>query len=99
VNLDLDDIAEMNIHSLGIDTRTEAGRKELMQLAFVEDALSEEDAIESMHYPHGRPSKWNYFHNKWFSMDLTKTGGSPSYLMTITWVLTVPFIWVYHKTK
>ena len=99
MNLDLDDIAEMNMHSLGIDTRTEAGRKELMQLAFVEDALSEEDAIESMYYPHGRPSKWNDFHHKWFSMDLTKTGGSPSYLMTITWVLTAPFMWVYYKTK
>ena len=99
MNLDLDDIAEMNIHSLGIDTRTEAGRKELMQLAFVEDALSEEDAIESMYYPHGRPSKWDLFYDKWFSMDLTKTGGSPSYFMMLTWVLSAPFVWVYNKRK
>jgi hypothetical protein len=97
VNLDLDDIAEINMHSLGIDTRTEAGRKELMQLAFVEDALSEEDAIESMYYLHGRPSKWDFFYDKWFSMDLTKTGGSPSHLMVLTWILTTPFIWIYRK--
>lgn len=96
MNLDLDDIAEMNMHSLGIDTKTEAGRKELMQLAFVEDALSEEDAIESMYYPHGRPNKWDLFYDKWFSMDLNK---SPSYLILLTLVLTGSFVWIYHKAK
>ena len=97
MNIDLDEIAELNEKLFGIDTRTEARKQEIRELAFVEDAISEEDAIESMYYPYGRPSKWNNFHNKWFSMDLTKTGGSPSYLMVLTWILTAPFIWVYHK--
>jgi len=97
MNLDLDDIAELNEKLLGIDTRTEAGKQEIRELAFVEDAISEEDAIESMYYPYGRPSKWNIFHNKWFSMDLTKTGGSPSHLMVLTCILTAPFIWIYRK--
>jgi len=99
MNLDLDDTSEMNIQSLGIDPRTKAGQKELMQFAFVEDALSEEDAMESMLYPYGSPSKWETFYNKWFAIDLTKTGGSPSYLMALTWVLTGPFVWAYHNVK
>ena len=86
MNLDLDDIADMNIQSLGIDTRTEAGKKEIRELAFVEDALSEDDAIESMFYPYGRPSKWDLIYNKWFSMDLTNTGGFPSYLMILSFL-------------
>jgi hypothetical protein len=97
MNLSFDDISNMNIAALGIDTTTKAGQKELMQFAFVEDALSEEDAIESMLYPHGRPSKWETFYNKWFAIDLTKTGGSPSYLMILTWIILAPFIWISHK--
>lgn len=62
-------------------------------------AISEEDAIESMYYPYGRPSKWDLFYDKWFSMDLNKTGGSPSYLMVLTWVLTTPFIWISQRAK
>jgi len=99
VNLDLDEIAELNEKLLGIDISTEAGKQEIRELAFIEDALSEEDAIESMYYPYGRASKWNNFYNKWFSMDLTKTGGFPSHLMMLTWVLTGPFVWAYHKVK
>ena len=99
MNLSLDDISDLNIDTLGIDPHTEAGQKELMQYAFIEDALSEEDAIESMYYPYGRSNKWDNIYNKWFAMDLTKTGGSPSHLMMLTWVLTGPFIWAYHKVK
>lgn len=65
-------------------------------MAFVEDAISEEDAIESMLYPYGRPSKWDHFYNKWFSMDLNK---SPSYLMMLTLIVSAPFIWGYNKVK
>lgn len=96
MNLDLDDIAEMNIQTLGIETRTEAGKEEIRKMAFVEDAISEEDAIESMLYPYGRPSKWELFYEKWFSMDLNK---SPSYLMILTLIVSAPFIWSYNKVK
>jgi len=99
MNLDFNDIAELNDKLLGIDTSTEAGREEIRELAFVEDALSEEDAIESMYYPYGRASKWDDFYNKWFSMDITETGGFPSYFMMLTWVLSAPFVWVYNKRK
>lgn len=94
MNLDLDDIAEMNIQILGIDTRTEAGREEIRRMAFVEDAISEEDVIESMFYPYGRPSKWELFDDKWFTMNLNK---SPSHLMMLTLILSAPFIWGYNK--
>ena len=96
MNLDLDDIAAMNIQSLGIDTRTEADKKEIRELTFVEDALVEEDVIESMLYPYGRPSKLDLFCDKWFAIDLTKTGGYPSYPMILTWILTAP---LYYKIK
>ena len=99
MNLDLDEIAGLNEKLLGIDTRTEAGKQEMRELAFVEDAISEDDAIESMYYPYGRPSKWDLFYDKWFALDLTKTGGSPSYFMMLTWVLSAPFVWVYNKRK
>lgn len=96
MNLDLDDIAEMNIQTLGIDTRTEAGREEIRKMAFAEDAISEEDAIESMLYPYGRPSKWELFYDKWFAMDLNK---SPSYLMMLTMIVSAPFVWGYRKIR
>ena len=99
MNLDLDDIVELNEKLLGIDTSTEAGKQELRELAFVEDAISEEDAIESMYYPNGKPSKWNLFYDKWFSIDLTRTEGSPSRLMMLTWILSVPFVVVYKNIQ
>lgn len=94
MNLDLDDIAEMNIQTLGIDTRTETGKEEIRRMAFVEDAISEEDAIESMLYPYGRPSKWELFYEKWFTMDLNK---SPSYLMMLILIVSSPFIYLKNK--
>jgi len=100
MNLSLDDISDMHIKDLGFDPfrLTKADRKELMQYAFVEDALSEEDAIESQLYPYGRPSKWNEFYNKWLALDLTRTGGFPSVLLGTLFVLTAPFtlskIWI-----
>lgn len=96
MNLDLDDIAEMNIQTLGIDTRIEAGREEIRRMAFVEDAISDEDAIESMLYPYGSPSKWELFYDKWFTMNLNK---SSSYLMILTLCVSDPFIWAYNKVK
>lgn len=36
MNIDLDDIAEMNIQTLGIDTRTEAGREEIKKMPNLE---------------------------------------------------------------
>ena len=99
MNLDLDDIAELNEELLGIDTRTEAGKQEMRELAFVEDAISEDDTIESMYYPYGGPSKWDLFYDKWFTLDLTKNGGFPSYLMILAWVLSAPFVWLYHKIQ
>lgn len=36
MNLDLDDIIELNEKLLGIDTRTEAGKQEMRELAFDE---------------------------------------------------------------
>ena len=99
MNLDLNEIAELNEKLLGIDTRAESGKQEIRELAFVEDALSEEDAIESMYYPYGKPNKWDLIYEKWFNMDLTRSSGFPSYLMMLTWVLTAPFIWLYHKSK
>ena len=99
MNLDLDEIAGLNEKLLGIDTRTEAGKQEMRELAFVEDAISEDDAIESMYYPYGRPSKWDLFYDKWFALDLTEIGGSPSYLIILTWVLSAPFVWLYHKIR
>jgi len=96
MNLSLDDISNMNIAALGIDLDTKQGQKELLQYSFVEDALSYEDAIESMHYPYGRPSKWGLFYDKWFTMNLNKF---PSYLMILTLCVSAPFIWGYNKVK
>lgn len=68
--------------------------------AFVEDALSEEDAIIATWYPHGEnyPTKWDSVYNKWFALDLTRTGGYPSVLLMTLLVLTAPFtlskIWI-----
>ncbi len=90
MNLSLDDISDMNIAALG------DGQKELMQYAFIEDALSYEDAIESMLYPDGRPSKWSLFYDKWLAFDFNK---EPSYLMIATLIISIPFLWLYHKTK
>ena len=93
MNLSLDDISDMHIKDLGFNPfhLTEADRKELMQYAFVEDALSDEDAIESQLYPYGRLSKWNEFYNKWLALDLTRTGGSPSVLLGTLLVFASPF--------
>jgi len=72
--------------------------------AFSEDALSEKDAIHAAYHPYGDPygenypTKWDNFYNKWLALDLTRTGGSPSVLLTTLFVLTAPFtlskIWV-----
>ena len=72
--------------------------------AFVEDALSEQDAISSAWYPCGDPYEENYptkrdnFYNKWLSLDLSRTGGYPSVLLMTFFVLTAPFtlskIWI-----
>jgi hypothetical protein len=72
--------------------------------AFSEDALSEKDAINAAYHPYGDPygenypTKWDNFYNKWLALDLTRTGGSPSVLLTTLLVLTAPFtlskIWV-----
>jgi len=72
--------------------------------AFVEDALSEKDAISAAWHPYGDPygenypTKWDNFYNKWLALDLTRTGGSPSVLLTTLLVLTAPFtlskIWI-----
>lgn len=74
----------------------QAGKEEIRRMAFVEDAISEEDAIESMLYPYGRPSKWKLFYDTWFVMDLNK---SPSYLMMLTLIVSTPFVWSYNKVK
>lgn len=73
--------------------------------AFVEDALSEKDAITAaLHlyddfYEENYPIKWDNFYNKWLSLDLSRTGGYPSVLLTILFVLTTPFtlskIWIF----
>ena len=72
--------------------------------AFVEDALSEKDAITAaLHsyedfYEESYPIKWDNFYNKWLSLDLSRTGGYLSVLLTTLFVLTAPFtlskIWI-----
>ena len=55
--------------------------------AFAEDALNEQDAISATYNPYGDsygenyPTKWDNFHNKWLALDLSKTGGYPSYYL------------------
>jgi hypothetical protein len=77
--------------------------------AFVEDALSEQDAISAAWYPYGDPygenypTKWDNFYNKWLALDLSRTGGYPSVLLMSLLVLTAPFmlskIWVINPIK
>ena len=72
--------------------------------AFVEDALSEEDAITAALHPYGNPygenypTKWDNFYNKWLALDLSRAGGFPSVLLSTLLVLTAPFtlskIWI-----
>jgi hypothetical protein len=72
--------------------------------AFVEDAISENDILDSTLYPYGNfyaenyPTKWDTFYNKWFSLDLSRTGGFPSVSLMALFVLTSPFtlskIWI-----
>jgi len=77
--------------------------------AFVEDALSEKDAITAaLHsyedfYEENYPTKWDNFYNKWLALDLSRTGGYPSVLLMSLLVLTAPFmlskIWVINPIK
>ena len=77
--------------------------------AFVEDALSEQDAINSAWHPYGDtygenyPTKWDIFYNKWLALDLSRTGGYPSVLLTSFLVLTAPImltkIWILDPVK
>ncbi len=72
--------------------------------AFAEDALSEQDIITAtLHsyedcYEENYPTKWDHFYNKWVALDLSRTGGFPSVLLSTLFVLTAPFtltkIWV-----
>ena len=68
--------------------------------AFREDALSEQDAISAAYYPYGEnyPTAWDNFYNKWLALDLSRTGGFPSVLLSTLLVLTSPFtlskIWI-----
>ena len=72
--------------------------------AFREDALSEQDAISAAYHPYGDPygenypKKWDNFYNKWLALDLSRTGGFPSVLLSALLVLTAPFtlskIWI-----
>lgn len=68
--------------------------------AFVEDAISENDVINAAQHPYGEntPTKWDNFYNKWFSLDLSRTGGFPSVLLMTFFILTSPFtlskIWI-----
>ncbi len=72
--------------------------------SFVEDALSEKDAISVAYHPYGDsygenyPTSWDNFYNKWLALDLSRTGGYPSVLLTTLFVLTAPFtlskIWI-----
>ena len=81
---------------------TQAEAKELG--AFTEDALSEKDAIYAAYHPYGDPygenypTKWDNLYNKWLALDLTRTGGYPSVLLSTLLVLTAPFtltkIWI-----
>lgn len=81
---------------------TQAEARELG--AFTEDALSEKDAIYAAYHPYGDPygesypTKWDNFYNKWLALDLTRTGGYPSVLLSTLLVLTAPFtltkIWI-----
>jgi len=57
MNLNEDDIAELIEDELGIDSTSEEAKKDMLEMAFEEDALSEEDVIESMMYPNGRYEK------------------------------------------
>jgi hypothetical protein len=54
MNLNEDDVLELIDDKLGV---TEETKKVLEETAFEEDALSEEDARESMMYPNGRYEK------------------------------------------
>ncbi len=90
MNLSLDDISDMNIAGLGIDSDTIQGQKELLQYTFVKDA------IESMNYSSGRPSKWSLFYDKWLAFNFNK---EPSYLIIITLTISMPFLWLHHKIK
>ena len=72
--------------------------------AFREDALSEKDAISAAYHPYGDPygenypTSWDNFYNKWLALDLSRTGGYPSVLLSTLLVLTAPFtlskIWI-----
>jgi len=72
--------------------------------AFREDTLSEQDAISAAWHPYGDPygenypTEWDNFYNKWLALDLTRTGGFPSVLLSTLFVLTAPFtlskIWI-----
>jgi len=72
--------------------------------AFTEDALSEKDAISAAYHPYGDPygenypTEWDNFYNKWFALDLSRTGGFPSVLLMSLFVLTAPLtlskIWI-----
>ena len=72
--------------------------------AFREDALSEKDAIRAAYHPYGDPygenypTEWDNFYNKWLALDLSRTGGFPSVLLSTLLVLTAPFtlskIWI-----
>ena len=65
--------------------------------AFVEDALSEKDAITAaLHsyedfYEENYPTKWDNVYNKWVALDLSRTGGFPSVLLMSLLVLTASF--------
>lgn len=54
MNLNEDDVLELIDDKLGV---TEEIKKVLEETAFEEDALSTEDAVESMMYPNGRYEK------------------------------------------
>ncbi len=54
MNLNEDDVLELIDDKLGV---TEETKKVLEETAFEEDALSTEDAIESMMYPNGSYEK------------------------------------------
>jgi len=65
--------------------------------AFVEDALSEKDAISAAWHPYGDsyddnyPTKQDHFYNKWLALDLSRTGGFPSVLLMSLLLLTASF--------
>lgn len=65
--------------------------------AFVEDALSEKDAINAAYFPYGDPyrknypTSWDNFYNKWLALDLSRTGGFPSVLLGTFLMFTAPF--------